>query len=106
MCSDFCADCRRRGPGLCCSLVIKLFSPSVQHGGKAAPLVFPVTVRLLRIMDVLIRHFYTLLSTEAEIFLSMLIKFLEAGRAAVWQRVAALEVVHGTRDLVVPEIRA
>ena len=77
-----------------CSLVIKLFSPGVKHGGKTVPLVFPVTIRLLRIIDVLIQHFYEPLATEAEIFLSMLIKFLEAERAAMWQRVAALEVVH------------
>lgn len=54
---------------------------------------FPISVRLLRIVSVLIQKYYTMLITESEIFLSLLIKFLEADKPP-WQRVIALEVLH------------
>lgn len=41
----------------------------------------------------MIQKYYTMLITESEIFLSLLIKFLEADKPS-WQRVIALEVLH------------
>lgn len=80
-----------------CALVIKLFSPSIkntdagQKGGKK--LLFPVVIRLLRITRALVTKFHALLSTECEIFMSMLVRFLDADKPA-WQRAGALEVMH------------
>lgn len=53
-----------------------------------------MTVRLLRIILVLIKKYYVLLSTECEIFLSMLVRFLDADKP-LWQRISAAEVLHG-----------
>ena len=48
-----------------CPLIIKLFSPSIKHRVSSSPTVekplYPVAVRLLRIVSVLIEKFYTLL---------------------------------------------
>lgn len=47
-----------------CPLIIKLFSPSIKHRISSSPLdkpLYPVAVRLLRIVSVLIEKFYTLL---------------------------------------------
>lgn len=53
-----------------CPLVIKLFSPNIkfrQGAGAAAPPApvekpyFPICMRLLRVVSVLIKHFYSLL---------------------------------------------
>lgn len=47
-----------------CPLIIKLFSPSIKHRVSSSPLekpLYPVAVRLLRIVSVLIEKFYTLL---------------------------------------------
>lgn len=79
-----------------CPLIIKLFSPSIKHRISSSPLdkpLYPVAVRLLRIVSVLIEKFYTLLVTECEIFLSLLVKFLEPDKPQ-WQRALALEVLH------------
>ena len=50
-------------------------------------------MRLLRIVAVLIKTYYTLLITECEIFLSLLVKFLD-GDKPTWQRALAIEVLH------------
>lgn len=79
-----------------CPLIIKLFSPSIKQRASSSPLerpLYPVAVRLLRIVSVLIEKFYTLLVTECEIFLSLLVKFLEPDKSH-WQRALALEVLH------------
>lgn len=79
-----------------CPLIIKLFSPSIKQRVTSSPLekpLYPVAVRLLRIVSVLIEKFYTLLVTECEIFLSLLVKFLEPDKCQ-WQRALALEVLH------------
>eukprot|EP00040_Diaphanoeca_grandis_P018250 m.95863 g.95863 ORF g.95863 m.95863 type:complete len:1511 (+) comp26850_c1_seq1:214-4746(+) len=79
-----------------CSLVIRLFSPSIKHAEqtqKVKGLLFPVMIRLLRITATLITSFRDILATESEIFLSMLIRFLEADKP-IWQRVTSLEVIH------------
>ncbi|XP_050438772.1 protein MON2 homolog isoform X2 [Adelges cooleyi] len=93
-----------------CALVIKLFSPNikyrmtgsgtvsssnVQHH-QMAPLDkphFPITIRLLRVVSILIRKYHKLLTTECEIFLSLIVKFLDSDKP-IWQRSVALEVLH------------
>ncbi|XP_061085397.1 protein MON2 homolog isoform X2 [Conger conger] len=84
-----------------CPLVIKLFSPNIKfRQGLAAPSpapvekpYFPICMRLLRVVTVLIKHFYSLLVTECEIFLSLLVKFLD-GEKPQWLRAVAVESIH------------
>ncbi|KAK1169177.1 hypothetical protein AOXY_G10128 [Acipenser oxyrinchus oxyrinchus] len=85
-----------------CPLVIKLFSPNIKfrQGSNAtsspAPVekpYFPICMRLLRVVSVLIKHFYSLLVTECEIFLSLLVKFLD-GDKPQWLRAVAVESIH------------
>ncbi|XP_035258149.1 protein MON2 homolog isoform X1 [Anguilla anguilla] len=85
-----------------CPLVIKLFSPNIKfrQGLAAAPCpapvekpYFPICMRLLRVVSVLIKHFYSLLVTECEIFLSLLVKFLD-GEKPQWLRAVAVESIH------------
>ncbi|CAI9729658.1 protein MON2 homolog isoform X2 [Octopus vulgaris] len=85
-----------------CPLVIKLFSPSLKYRQGVPPPpspapvekpFFPIVMRLLRIVSVLIKYYYQLLVTECEIFLSLLVKFLEPEKPS-WQRCLTLEVLH------------
>ncbi|XP_060807480.1 protein MON2 homolog [Amyelois transitella] len=94
-----------------CALIIRLFSPNVKYraaftslhipGASAAPGSpaaaerphFPVTMRLLRLVCVLVHQYHHLLVTECEIFLSLTIKFLDPDKP-LWQRALALEVLH------------
>uniref|UniRef100_A0A8D3C2Q8 Protein MON2 homolog n=1 Tax=Scophthalmus maximus TaxID=52904 RepID=A0A8D3C2Q8_SCOMX len=85
-----------------CPLVIKLFSPNIKFrqgsssAASPAPVekpYFPICMRLLRVVSVLIKHFYGLLVTECEIFLSLLVKFLD-GEKPQWLRAVAVESVH------------
>ncbi|KAK5901890.1 hypothetical protein CesoFtcFv8_007203 [Champsocephalus esox] len=84
-----------------CPLVIKLFSPNIkfrQGSSSTSPApvekpYFPICMRLLRVVSVLIKHFYSLLVTECEIFLSLLVKFLD-GEKPQWLRAVAVESVH------------
>ncbi|XP_035282271.1 protein MON2 homolog isoform X3 [Anguilla anguilla] len=85
-----------------CPLVIKLFSPNIKfrQGLASAPSpgpvekpYFPICMRLLRVVSVLIKHFYSLLVTECEIFLSLLVKFLD-GEKPQWLRAVAVESIH------------
>ncbi|XP_018603012.2 protein MON2 homolog isoform X2 [Scleropages formosus] len=86
-----------------CPLVIKLFSPNIkfrQGGGSTAPPsapvekpYFPICMRLLRVVSVLVKHYYSLLVTECEIFLSLLVKFLD-GEKPQWLRAVAVESIH------------
>ncbi|XP_030626917.1 protein MON2 homolog isoform X1 [Chanos chanos] len=85
-----------------CPLVIKLFSPNIKfrqgNSSAASPApvekpYFPICMRLLRVVSVLIKHFYSLLVTECEIFLSLLVKFLD-GEKPQWLRAVAVESVH------------
>jgi len=87
-----------------CALVIKLFSPNVKHRQLPAPSngnapvpaekpYFPISMRLLRLVAILIQKYHTILVTECEIFLSLIIKFLDPDKPA-WQRALALEVIH------------
>ncbi|XP_030891821.1 protein MON2 homolog isoform X8 [Leptonychotes weddellii] len=54
---------------------------------------FPICMRLLRVVSVLIKQFYSLLVTECEIFLSLLVKFLDADKPQ-WLRAVAVESIH------------
>ncbi|XP_029541788.1 protein MON2 homolog isoform X4 [Oncorhynchus nerka] len=85
-----------------CPLIIKLFSPNIKfrqgNSSAASPApvekpYFPICMRLLRVVSVLIKHFYSLLVTECEIFLSLLVKFLD-GEKPQWLRAVAVESVH------------
>jgi len=86
-----------------CSLVIKLFSPNIKYRGGStnpghSPAAFdkpyyPISLRLLRVVSVLVEKYYKLLVTECEIFLSLIVKFLDPDKPA-WQRALALELLH------------
>ncbi|CAJ0930938.1 unnamed protein product, partial [Mesorhabditis belari] len=90
-----------------CPLVIKLFSPNVKsfqasyQGSSANTTVsnsplrpsFPVAMRLIRILVYLIGLYHELLATECEIFVSLLLKFLESDKMG-WQRALSLEALH------------
>jgi len=86
-----------------CSLVIKLFSPNIKYrGGGTTPgnsppafdkPYYPISLRLLRVVVVLVEKYYKLLVTECEIFLSLIVKFLDPDKPG-WQRCLALELLH------------
>ncbi|RVE48352.1 hypothetical protein evm_007012 [Chilo suppressalis] len=102
-----------------CALIIRLFSPNVKYraaftsphipgaggppsgpgsgagpaGGAAERPHFPVTMRLLRLVSIIIHKYHAVLVTECEIFLSLTIKFLDPDKP-LWQRALALEVLH------------
>ncbi|XP_066601178.1 protein MON2 homolog isoform X2 [Prorops nasuta] len=86
-----------------CALVIKLFSPNIKYRNsvpasiqQATPLdkpYFPISMRLLRVVSILIQKYHFLLITECEIFLSLIVKFLDPDKPT-WQRALALEVLH------------
>ncbi|KAG0202741.1 hypothetical protein BGX28_004846 [Mortierella sp. GBA30] len=69
-----------------CPLIIKNFSD--KHD-------FPQTMRLMRVVYILIKQFHEILAIECEIFLSMLIKLLEPENGVLWQRVLAMEIFRG-----------
>ncbi|KAJ8914767.1 hypothetical protein NQ315_013270 [Exocentrus adspersus] len=86
-----------------CALVIKLFSPNIKYRSnvpsniqQATPFekpYFPISMRLLRVVSILIQKYHALLVTECEIFLSLIVKFLDPDKPT-WQRSLALEVLH------------
>lgn len=89
-----------------CALVIKLFSPNIKYRSivssaitnvqQSTPLdkpYFPISMRLLRVVSILIQKYHSLLVTECEIFLSLIVKFLDPDKPS-WQRSLALEVIH------------
>lgn len=62
---------------------------------------FPISMRLLRVVSILIQKYHQLLVTECEIFLSLIVKFLDPDKP-IWQRSLALEVMH--KMTVQPEL--
>lgn len=86
-----------------CALVIKLFSPNIKYRTMISPNTqqtaphdkpyFPISMRLLRVVSILIQKYHCLLVTECEIFLSLIVKFLDPDKPS-WQRSLALEVIH------------
>ncbi|CAF1308078.1 unnamed protein product, partial [Didymodactylos carnosus] len=95
-------------------LIIKLFSPGMTHIAKREKLstnnvqmgsgnlydgaYFPLIARLLRLVCILVRLYFSLLITECEIFLSLLIKLLEQDKP-IGQRSLAIEclMISGSR---------
>lgn len=86
-----------------CALVIKLFSPNIKFRNYGQSVnahqsasfdkpCFPVSIRLLRIVLTLVEKYHNILITECEIFLSLIVKFVDPDKP-VWQRAAALEVL-------------
>lgn len=94
-----------------CALVIKLFSPNIKYRSNVPSSVqqatsfekpyFPISMRLLRVVSILIQKCHNLLVTECEIFLSLIVKFLDPDKPT-WQRSLALEVLH--RMTIQPEL--
>ncbi|VDP78934.1 unnamed protein product [Echinostoma caproni] len=54
---------------------------------------FPILVRLKRLITVIVEQYFHLLNTECEIYLSLLIRFLDVDKVA-WERALALEVLY------------
>ncbi|XP_039250007.2 protein MON2 homolog [Styela clava] len=85
-----------------CALVIKLFSPNIKHrqGAPSPPSstqvqekpFFPISMRLLRVVSILLKNYLYCLVTESEIFISLLLKFLDSDKP-FWQRALAIEVL-------------
>ncbi|XP_066259075.1 protein MON2 homolog [Euwallacea similis] len=94
-----------------CALVIKLFSPNIKYRSNVPSNMqqatsfekpyFPISMRLLRVVSILIQKYHSLLVTECEIFLSLIVKFLDPDKPT-WQRSLALEVLH--RMTIQPEL--
>eukprot|EP01134_Creolimax_fragrantissima_P007818 CFRG7818T1 len=87
-----------------CPIVIRSFSPIQKRDTSIAvslekreKIPYSTTQRLLRIVSVLVKHFQSILVTECEIFLTMLVKFLNADWPE-WQQTLAIEIL---RDLSV-----
>ncbi|GMT24919.1 hypothetical protein PFISCL1PPCAC_16216 [Pristionchus fissidentatus] len=96
-----------------CPLVIRLFSPNIKNTtlnsltstalaqaraianstGSADRTNFPLAMRLVRLIVILVNIYHQKLVTECEIFLSQLIRFLDSERQN-WQRGIALEALH------------
>lgn len=55
---------------------------------------FPTTMRLMRIVYILLKQFSDILVTECEIFLAMFVKILEPDNV-YWQRVISMEIFRG-----------
>ncbi|KAL1917432.1 uncharacterized protein VTP21DRAFT_3825 [Calcarisporiella thermophila] len=79
--NEFCALLKVR----LCPLIIKSFSDKLD---------FPRTMRLMRVVYILIKQFNEILIMECEIFLSMFVKILEAENP-LWLRVLSMELFHG-----------
>ncbi|RKP25880.1 guanine nucleotide exchange factor in Golgi transport N-terminal-domain-containing protein, partial [Syncephalis pseudoplumigaleata] len=69
-----------------CPLIIRYFSD--RHD-------YPKIMRLVRVINVLIRQYHDVMVTECEIYLSMLLKMLEPDQHPAWQRILALELFRG-----------
>ena len=54
---------------------------------------YSITSKLLRVVAVLILEYHDVLTTESEIFLSLIMKFLDPDKPG-WQNGSALEVIH------------
>ena len=64
---------------------------------------YAITSKLLRVVAVLILQYHDLLTTETEIFLSLIMKFLDPDKPS-WQNGSALEVIH--KIVVQPKLMA
>ncbi|KRX79089.1 Protein MON2 -like protein [Trichinella sp. T6] len=88
-----------------CPLIIRLFSFNLKgvpiEGAKENLHIvesvqekpyFPITVRLLRLVDILNCSYSKVLITECEIFLSLMIRFIDQDKLP-WQRILVLELI-------------
>jgi len=66
-----------------CPTIVKLISDRNE---------FNQTIRLIRVIELIVKQFAVLLQTECEIFLTNFIKILEPDQYVVWQRVLIMEV--------------
>ncbi|CAG8443203.1 6201_t:CDS:10 [Funneliformis caledonium] len=78
---EFCSLLRER----VCPLIIKNFSDKFD---------FPTTMRLMRLVYIILKQFNEILVMECEIFLNMFIKILEPDNP-LWQRVISMEIFRG-----------
>ena len=56
---------------------------------------FPITLRAIRILSLVVRHFVPLMPSECEIGLSLLNHMLDPDAVAPWKRVLSMEVLRG-----------
>lgn len=70
-----------------------MVSPNAQQTAPHDKPYFPISMRLLRVVSILIQKYHCLLVTECEIFLSLIVKFLDPDKP-LWQCSLALEVIH------------
>ena len=63
------------------------------QGGGAEKPCYAITSKLLRVVGILILEYHDILTTESEIFLSLIMKFLDPDKPP-WQNGGALEVIH------------
>lgn len=80
-----------------------MVSPNAQQAAPHDKPYFPISMRLLRVVSILIQKYHCLLVTECEIFLSLIVKFLDPDKP-LWQCSLALEVIH--KMTVQPELLA
>ncbi|KAJ3225645.1 hypothetical protein HK099_006478 [Clydaea vesicula] len=66
-----------------CPLIIRSFSEKND---------FLMAVRLMRVVQKIIKHFHDVLHMEGEIFLSLLSKLMEPDHAPFWQRIIVVEI--------------
>ena len=62
-------------------------------GGSGEKPCYAITSKLLRVVGILILEYHDILTTESEIFLSLIMKFLDPDKPP-WQNGGALEVIH------------
>ncbi|KAH6597282.1 hypothetical protein BASA50_004633 [Batrachochytrium salamandrivorans] len=67
-----------------CPMVIKAFSEKND---------FSMTVRLMRVLQAIIKNFHLVLVMECEIFLCLYAKLLESEGISIWQRVLVIEAI-------------
>lgn len=65
-----------------CPLIVKLFSEKAE---------FPLTVRLIRVIKSMVKHFAAVIPMPCEIFLTMFGKILDTDNYPAWQRILVLE---------------
>ena len=83
----------------------RLFSPNIkyrpatnhqqqqQSASQQEKPYYPITSKLLRVVSILVLEYHKVLTTETEIFLSLILKFLDPDKP-LWQNCMALEVLH------------
>ena len=69
-----------------CPLIIKLLSDRSAGGPAARP--FPILLRLLRLVMVIIRHYHLELAPDCEIFMAMLMRMLESDSSIAYRALA------------------